>query len=429
MKNTNIEEATYSPEDNKLRFYATCRLDAEEYAEARAAGFRYAPKQELFYCPRWTTKSEDFLLTKVDFIGDEDQPRAERAADRAERFAMYRDKRRADAHGHADRLDGMGSTFGHQDQNRADKGARRSNSARSHALTNWDKAEYWTSRTRDVIGHALYMERVDVRKRRIKKIKTDLRRMTKHEDENAKTLKAFDNPKNADKKLAILGFCRVDNKFTLEKYPRDLPMSQYEGVMSVWSAADSGIITPEQGEEMVRIAYANSSAYRQRWINHYNLRINYESQMLGEQGEDVATVWKVGGSVMVRGERLTISKVNKNRDGDVSSFQSLEQSGHWCANIPADRASNYEAPTEETTKAAKAMQKKRSKLPPMINRPGKHEMTYGEFKANKRHDYAFYKTVEIAGEIYRIPHGNWKQGELTLTDKPIKDVVGEVVKS
>lgn len=429
MKNTNIEEATYSPEDNKLRFYATCRLDAEEYAEARAAGFRYAPKQELFYCPRWTTNAEDFLLSKVDFIGDEDQPRAERAADRADRFAMYRDKRREDAHGHADRLDDMGSTFGHQDHSRAATGARRSNSARNHALTNWDKAEYWTNRTRDVIGHALYMERVDVRKRRIKKIKTDLRRLTKHEAENAKILEAFDDPKNEKEKLAVLVFCGVDNKFTLEKYPRDLPISQYEGAMSIWSAADSGIITPEQGEEMVRIAYSNGSAHRQRWINHYNLRINYENQMLCEQGEDVSTVWEVGGTVMLRGKRLTISKVNKNRDRDITSFQSLEQSGHWCANIPADRASDYRSPTEGATKAANAMQKKRNKLPPIINRPGKHKMTYKEFKTNKSYDYAFYKTVKIAGEFYRIPHGNWKQGEVTLTDKPIKDVIGEVVKS
>ena len=41
-------QATYSPEDNKLRLYSHTRLDSETYAKVKAAGFRWAPKQELF---------------------------------------------------------------------------------------------------------------------------------------------------------------------------------------------------------------------------------------------------------------------------------------------------------------------------------------------------------------------------------------------
>jgi hypothetical protein len=40
--------ATYSPEDNKLRLYSTTRLDSETYARVKAAGFIWAPKQDLF---------------------------------------------------------------------------------------------------------------------------------------------------------------------------------------------------------------------------------------------------------------------------------------------------------------------------------------------------------------------------------------------
>ena len=57
-----IGDATYSPEDNKLRLYAFSRLDAETYQRVKAAGFKWAPKQELFVAPRWTPAREDLLL-------------------------------------------------------------------------------------------------------------------------------------------------------------------------------------------------------------------------------------------------------------------------------------------------------------------------------------------------------------------------------
>lgn len=41
--------ATYSPDDNKLRLYASLRLDEETYSLINKAGFRWAPKQELLW--------------------------------------------------------------------------------------------------------------------------------------------------------------------------------------------------------------------------------------------------------------------------------------------------------------------------------------------------------------------------------------------
>ncbi len=46
--------ATYSPDDNKLRLYASLRLDEETYSLINKAGFRWAPKQELFVAPART---------------------------------------------------------------------------------------------------------------------------------------------------------------------------------------------------------------------------------------------------------------------------------------------------------------------------------------------------------------------------------------
>ena len=40
--------ATYSPEDNKLRMYPFARLDAGTYERMKKAGFKWAPRQELF---------------------------------------------------------------------------------------------------------------------------------------------------------------------------------------------------------------------------------------------------------------------------------------------------------------------------------------------------------------------------------------------
>ncbi|HBR3855450.1 TPA: hypothetical protein L9T64_005318, partial [Klebsiella pneumoniae] len=55
--------ATYSPDDNKLRLYASLRLDEETYSLINKAGFRWAPKQELFVAPAWTPGREDVLLS------------------------------------------------------------------------------------------------------------------------------------------------------------------------------------------------------------------------------------------------------------------------------------------------------------------------------------------------------------------------------
>lgn len=78
--------ATYSPEDNKLRLYSSTRLDAETYSRVKAAGFSWAPRQQLFVAPMWTPQRADLLIILCGEIGDEDKSLAERATERAERF-------------------------------------------------------------------------------------------------------------------------------------------------------------------------------------------------------------------------------------------------------------------------------------------------------------------------------------------------------
>ena len=176
--------ATYSPDDNKLRLYASVRLSDEEWKRLKNGGFRWASKQELFVAPRWTPHREDLLLELCDEIEDEDQSKEERSADRADRFSDYRDKRRREAGGHADTFEAGPSSFGHQNRQRAERQAARHDRHRGRACSQWSKAVYWQERTERVISHALYKARPEVRRGRILRLEADERR---HSGERWKT--------------------------------------------------------------------------------------------------------------------------------------------------------------------------------------------------------------------------------------------------
>ena len=208
--------ATYSPEDNKLRLYADSRLPRELYDRVRAAGFQWAPKQELFVAPRWTPEREDLLLELAEEIDDEDYSATERAADRAERFSDYRDKRRAEAGDLADRYDAGPSAFGHQNRARAERQAARHDRSRTGAVSQWSKAEYWQARTAGVIASALYKSCAKVRRSRILRLEGEQRRAG---------------------------------------------------------------LTSQPGEP---------GSMRERWANHYILRLEYERAMLAQEGGTAA---------------------------------------------------------------------------------------------------------------------------------------------
>ena len=63
-----------------------CPDDAEVYDRVKAAGFKWAPKQELFVAPMWTPEREDLPIELCGEIGDEDTSLVDRAEERADRF-------------------------------------------------------------------------------------------------------------------------------------------------------------------------------------------------------------------------------------------------------------------------------------------------------------------------------------------------------
>lgn len=170
--------ATYCPEDNKLRLYVG-RVPRDEYEALRKEGWTSTPKQNCDFVAHWTPTRRDTALEYAGIIGDEDQSPEDRAADRAERFAGYRDKRTNEAVGHADRYDSLPLAHGYQSAPRAEASARRHDRIAGRAVDAWSKAEYWTSRTAGVIKNALYKDLPKVRLGRILTLETELRQLRK----------------------------------------------------------------------------------------------------------------------------------------------------------------------------------------------------------------------------------------------------------
>ena len=297
-------QATYSPEDNKLRLYSLNRLATSLYERVRAAGFTWAPKQKLFVTT-WSPERADLLTELCGDIGDEDTSLVERAEERAERFETYRDKRASDAESArqsvapiADNIPlGQPILVGHHSERHARRDAERIENGMRKAVKMWETAKYWTSRAAGAIRHAKYKELPAVRARRIKTIEADRRRAVRSLEkceqfvalwEKLEAHNAAGQPADAELMLrratSITNVDHVSQCFPLADYPREAPSSQYEGQMSLWSALKDGIISALQARDIAMVVHARRIAWSQRWIAHYDNRLAYERAMLEEQG-------------------------------------------------------------------------------------------------------------------------------------------------
>ena len=301
--------ATYSPEDNKLRLYSSTRLDSETYARVKSAGFKWAPRQELFVAPAWSPAREDLLLELCGEIGDEDTSLVDRAEIRAERFEEYSDKRadesdraRAAVSAIADNIPlGQPILVGHHSERRARKDAERIENGMRQAIKLWETSKYWQMRAAGAIAHAKYKERPDVRARRIKGIEADKRKVEKTMKQAEIGLKFWSGQlKKKDGGLlevtreSALWFTNyydhLSREYPLDKFPRNPPASRYEGAMSLWSALGGSdgpehmVCTVEQAREYAIDCHTRTIERCKRWIAHYDNRLMYERAMLSESG-------------------------------------------------------------------------------------------------------------------------------------------------
>jgi phospholipid N-methyltransferase len=390
--------ATYSPEDNKLRLYPACRLDPDEYAKMKAAGFSWAPKQELFVAPVWTPTREDLLVEMCGEIGDEDTSLVDRSEQRAERFADYSDNRRADAERSHEAVSaivdgipmGQPILIGHHSEKHARKDAEKIQNGMRRAVKMWEQANYWKSRAAVAIRAAKYKELPAVRARRIKGIEADIR-----------SYRASYTPH--DNQPAIM-----QTRWNAEK---DAP-----AIPHVWVGPKGrgGHWVPL--EDLPRI-----EAGAQRWLEHLQNRLEYERAMLAEGGGLAADGFdiQIGGRVFDGGSWLVVTKLNR-KDGALFSVSVL---GRWSATLPVEQVRDYKPPEAGDAEKVAAV----SKLAPLCNfrAEGCIELTSEEWKRKQRISDSYFvhtfKATETTGAYrLRTAHGpNWSRLPVFLTDAKV----------
>lgn len=306
--------ATYSPEDNKLRLYASTRLDAETYQRVKAAGFIWAPKQDLFVAPMWTPEREDLLIELAGEVGDEDTSLVDRAEERSERFENYSEKRATDAHNARESVNriadgipfGQPILVGHHSERHARKDAEKIENGMRRAVRMWECSNYWTARAAGAIRHAAYKERPDVRARRIKTIEADRRRMERQLAQSADSVRVWailDNdaawkPKEdgtmrtrQERACYIAG--RMRNNITMARVQSTYANGQpWERTFTAYDVLrpdgerpqDCPSMAPEEIISRYERAHEWMKTRAARWFAHYDNRLAYERAMLAESG-------------------------------------------------------------------------------------------------------------------------------------------------
>ena len=410
MKRTELEScdnyrATYCPEDDKLRLYVG-RVPREEYLFLKAEGWTSTPKQDCDFVAHWSPERNATAIQYAGIVEDEDMGPEDRAADRAERFLGYQDRRADEATQRADTYDAGPSAHGYQNAARAEKAAARHDRVADKALDAWSKAEYWQRRTAGVISHALHKSSPEIRMGRIKEIESAIRKAEKSREEyNAARWRWLQCSEmmpgdEQDKRAAALAYVEHGEYV----HPRT---GKKTYLFDLIRPDDERNPDPLSGAEICALYLARHGELEAEgpWLTHYRLRLAYEQQMLEAQGGRAGAVEMIPGGWLISGkpgyrryrsgdEERQIVKVNKSPvTGRVVSVEVRDNQpslvNHWGNPFPdgvarrllhtvkIERASPdcYRAPTEEelaefnaAQKAAKAAKKAATPAaPPLLN--------------------------------------------------------------
>lgn len=383
--------ATYCPEDNKIRLYPDWDDPEFDKETVKAAGFRWASKQECYVCPKWSVKAEDAALMYCDDIDDEEKGPEERAADRAERFAGYREKRRGEAGELADRYDAGPDAYGHQSQQRAERAAARRDRTKGRALSQWSKAEYWQRRTAGVIAHALHKSSPRLRRARIKKLEAEQRQHLKLMETRRERFAGWQKVLTLDGGNCTFADCKPPEGYHGVDLTKATPALELAYKLSNVSECRSYAYHPDDATEyhstyeLLSGVYKDGERLRQltphevaalvigdrtecfsetgssnRWAKHYEFRLAYENAMLENEGgaafNDVIEV----GYVTTTGV-FQVTKVNKSAaSGKVVSVsvvntETWEEGGR--VNIERMKSGQFQPPTEAQSERFKEWQK------------------------------------------------------------------------
>lgn len=268
-----VISATYSPEDNKIRLYASARLDAETFERVKNAGFKWAPRQELFVAPSWSCAREDLALELAGEIEPEEMTLAERAQMKADRLDAIAEKRAAQASAFSRAADDLSRAFefgqpilvGHHSERKARKTQERMHSAMDKASKAHQAIGYWHYRAEGVEAHANHKNDPRVRARRIHTLLAELRDLQRRLN-------------TAHKALAAWETLNTDNLIRMALGRSDLFS------FNLYSPVERGDMTPQEARDKAMAGARSTieSGNLSRWIMHTLNRLAYERDMLGE---------------------------------------------------------------------------------------------------------------------------------------------------
>lgn len=152
-------------------------------ASVKAAGFKWAPRQQLFVAPRWTPAREDFCLEIAGEITAEETTLVERAEAKAERLNELAAKRQRQSDSFfcaADRIsqrfaNGQPILIGHHSERKARNDQKRMHAHMDKAVKAHNAVDYWAYRAEGVERHANRKSNPRTRANRIKALLKGLR--------------------------------------------------------------------------------------------------------------------------------------------------------------------------------------------------------------------------------------------------------------
>lgn len=439
--------ATYSPEDNKIRLYASSRLDAETYARVKEAGFVWAPKQELFVAPKWTPQREDLAVELAGEIEAEEMTLAERAAIKAERLDGLANKRLVEANAFARRADQLSQAF-HMGQpilvgHHSERGARRTQERMHSAMTASNEADkaatYWLYRATGVERFANMKNDPRTRANRIKTLLAELRDLQRGINTAYAALAIWEKFTTGDQIRHALG--NMDPRKTWSNY-------------DLYYKVDKGEITPANARQscIEGATLAVNGPIRRRWIEHVLNRLAFERSMLGDVQRYEGELTPVVIQAFAREHGAESPKCTVPYPGNLR----LESPVPLPAHIASDtslalsedgwrdlmQASGYTVPV----KAARRVSAKPDAVP-LINLSreqaerlqtvwnlrmiasckGKHgaaksaavyTTTQAVYSKNSKGDYSPFKTIEIDADGRRV-RTEWQRQERVRSGEPV----------
>lgn len=314
-----IDCATYSVEDNKLRLYYNGWLDEADYKKVSDAGFIYAPKQELFVAV-WTPERCDLAFAMAGDIGLDELSMADRAEAKIARLEGYQENRLKDADAFARAAASYASAqpvlIGHYSQRKAERDQQRHKNAVKASDDALATASYWQDRAKGVAHNVNIKNSARTRAKRIDRLYADLRSHQRNLNDIKVRLEIFSNLLNEQDHENFASRVKIMLGYGFTK------MSSLYGQLR-----DNNITAVEACEKAVADAQHRLDSTRQRdWLLHILNRLSYEH-------EQFPAVPQFGGELK---NTLIQTFFRKHGTEKVKASRSTELENAWLIKSPFD---------------------------------------------------------------------------------------------